>query len=248
MNACIEYPSPRSVTYAVKRELDSQGWSPLSARPWNMYEPDTTLWWIVPSTDWPAYKYGKLFFSQDRAPEGSLFCGLHVEKGLDPSVSAAYPTSKGQSYVMREDWIWHSFLGSLSATVMKSAITRVQKETGAPVRIRLEGGHISDPGGFDPYATRPKFKWDVVVFSATESSLEPEYADNSGGLLRELIDCSSLNDLKASITRIPGNEWVWLDFFIGTIFERRAQGCPKVSWNARELLKNALVAWKEWFR
>ena len=35
----------------------------LTARPWNLYAAADTFWWLVPSTEWPAYRYGKLAFS-----------------------------------------------------------------------------------------------------------------------------------------------------------------------------------------
>jgi hypothetical protein len=39
--------------------LEGRRYSP---RPWNRFEPVNTDWWIVPSTDWPAYRYGKGMF------------------------------------------------------------------------------------------------------------------------------------------------------------------------------------------
>jgi len=33
----------------------------LTPRPFNRFDPDVSLWWLVPSTEWPAFKYGKLF-------------------------------------------------------------------------------------------------------------------------------------------------------------------------------------------
>ena len=67
----------------------------LTPRPWNLYSPADTFWWLVPSTDWPAYRYGKLAFSgardvprrellQTNTPAlatDSIFAGFNVEKG-----------------------------------------------------------------------------------------------------------------------------------------------------------------------
>ena len=99
MSRRIKYPNARSVAYAVKSVMSSRGMVNVAARPWNMYDPENTFWWLVPHTEWPAYNHGKFFFSPDRAPKGFLFCGLHIEKGLDPSVSEAYPSRGGKRLI-----------------------------------------------------------------------------------------------------------------------------------------------------
>ena len=67
----------------------------LTERPWNLHNPTDTLWWLVPSTEWPAYSHGKLAFSLAK-DDGrkhllgwndplleleKMFVGLNVEKG-----------------------------------------------------------------------------------------------------------------------------------------------------------------------
>jgi len=73
MTTRLAYNSPRQTCYAVKETAQGQ-FEKLVARPWNIYEPDTTMWWLVPSNDWPAYKHGKLYFNGP-AMTGSI-CGL----------------------------------------------------------------------------------------------------------------------------------------------------------------------------
>ena len=54
--------SAQELAYAVNDRLRLG----LTARPWNIYAAADTFWWLVPSTDWPAYRYGKLAFSLAR--------------------------------------------------------------------------------------------------------------------------------------------------------------------------------------
>ena len=96
MELFVGYENARHAAYTILEEMKGKGFEKIAARPWNKFDPDNTLWWVVPSTEWPAYKHGKLFFSRDRAPENSLFCGLHVEKGIDAKVESAYSSSKGK--------------------------------------------------------------------------------------------------------------------------------------------------------
>jgi hypothetical protein len=85
--ATIQYNSPRQACYAVQRAIEQQ-FPGLVARPWNIYEPETSLWWLVPSSDWPAYKYGKLFFDWADQRRKSIWVGFHSEKGTKAALIA----------------------------------------------------------------------------------------------------------------------------------------------------------------
>ncbi len=77
-----------------------------SPRPYNHFSPDNTLWWLVPSTEWPAFKYAKLFFLSrpEDLPIGTsgVYCGLYVEKGLNIKVKEFYPKELIQTAL----WDW----------------------------------------------------------------------------------------------------------------------------------------------
>jgi len=74
----IDFCTPRQICYTIERvgrsKIDT-----LVARPWNMYEPDTTTWWLVPSSDWPAYKHGKFHFDWGNREHTSIFTSLYFE-------------------------------------------------------------------------------------------------------------------------------------------------------------------------
>ena len=246
MNLQLGYPNARSVAYAVKSELENQGWGHLSARPWNMYDPDNTFWWLVPGADWPAYKYSKLFFSPDRAPDGCLFLGMHIEKGLDRSVGDAYPSAGGRRLIMKDDWAWHKFFNDLESLTIGKAFTQISEKINSPVMVRLEAGFVEDPGSFDPQATRPK--WDVVIFEATGNSLDMKNAETTSGLLDNVASSQSLSELNKIIPAIPNISWVWLDCFIGNIFEKSPDLSNQNTWNAGQLCNKSICIWKPWIR
>jgi hypothetical protein len=246
MNIALGYPNARSVAYAVKRELDGQGPPQITARPWNRHDPDNTFWWLVPSSDWPAYKHGKIFFSPDRAPRDCLFCGIHVEKGLDPSIAAAYPSGGGKRMIMGDDWTWHEFLRDLGSDNLSSAIERASEESGGPITIRLEAGFVEDPGSFDPQANRPK--WDIVVCETFDDSLLVETSETPSNLLDKVSDSQSLEELASSISEIPSPEWVWLDVFLGNVFARIPEVSDLDTWSAGQLWNKALSMWERWFK
>ena len=79
MNPTIGYNSPQQTCYAIQRAIQSQ-FPKLSPRPYNMHEPETTLWWLVPSSEWPAYKYGKMYFNWSDPNRTALWVGFHTER------------------------------------------------------------------------------------------------------------------------------------------------------------------------
>ena len=246
MNLSLRYPNARSVAYAVKKELDGQGSSLITARPWNRHDPDNTFWWLVPSGDWPAYKHGKIFFSPDRAPRDCLFCGLHVEKGLDPSIAAAYPSGGGKRMIMGDDWTWHEFIEDLNTDSLRSAIKRASEESAEPVVIRFEAGFVEDPGSFDPHANRPK--WDIVVCETFDNSLLVKTSDTPSNLLDKVAQSQSFDELASFISQIPNPEWVWLDVFLGSVFLKNQEVTSSDTWDAGQLWNKALSIWEPWLR
>jgi hypothetical protein len=239
------YPNARSAAYAVKRVMDSTGMANVTARPWNKFDPDNTFWWLVPDTVWPAFNHGKLFFSPDRAPKGHLFCGLHIEKGLDQSVSEAYPSRAGKRLIMSENWIWHRFLEDLRSGAVDSALRQASQKIGGPLLIRLEAGYVEDPGSFDPQAVR--FKWDKIVFSSRGGSLKVESSDTPSRFLGDIAELRKPEDLAGAIDHIQNAGWFWIDAFIGSLFERAADPVGRAGWDAEDLWIKSLCMWEPWF-
>jgi hypothetical protein len=93
--------TPEALAHAVNDQLNLK----LTPRPWNMYQAEDTLWWLVPSGDWPAYQHGKLAFSlakddgrkallgiNDSVLETeTIFAGLNVEKGYSEAAVFVNP-------------------------------------------------------------------------------------------------------------------------------------------------------------
>ena len=246
MSMRTKYPNARSVAYAVKRVLDSRGMANVTARPWNKFDPENTFWWLVPETKWPAYNHGKFFFTPDRAPKGFLFCGLHMEKGLDPSVSEAYPSRGGKRLIMHDDWTWFPFLDDLRSGAFEQTIQKASKGIGAPVLIRLEVGYVEDPGSFDPHAIR--LQWDKIVFSSRNGSLKVETSETPSRFLGDISKLQRLGDLAEAIGDMQNAGWFWIDIFIGSLFERAANPVGQDAWDATQLWAKALCMWEPWFK
>jgi len=62
-------------------------------RPWNPYEPAHTEWFLVPSTEWPAYRFGKLYIDRSGDAE-QMSCGFYIERGLGPQLAGLVKSSQ----------------------------------------------------------------------------------------------------------------------------------------------------------
>lgn len=63
------------------------------------------MWWIIPSTDFPSYKFGKYFICDNK--DGTFSVGFHIEKGLEKAVDYK------RELMLDDSWIWHDFIEAL---------------------------------------------------------------------------------------------------------------------------------------
>ena len=241
----IEYPNARSVAVALKESLGNRGWQNVTARPWNMYYPDATLWWIIPAKAWPAFNHGKLFFCPQRAPDGYLLCGIHVEKGLDRSLEAAYSSPKQRRQIMKDDWTWFAFYADFGTGVVNSAINKVTREIDEPCIIRLEAGEVRLTDPLEREVSTPE--WDLLVFETSGQGLDLAEQNLRAGFLSSLLDVRDIDTLARFIPNIRDYRGIWLDVFVGNYFET-SQGSTSTTWDLSELWARALSAWGAWFK
>jgi len=238
------YPNSQSTANAVHRWIKRSGVPlELTARPWNRFEPLNTEWWLIPSTEWPAYRHGKLFF-KTRNNSRDLYCGLFVEKGLDPSIAVAFPT--GKRLVMDNTWIWHRMLAEIESGAFGEALSAAAENCPCPLRLVVDGGFVEDPGSYDPQA--PPMDWNYVGYESDGSVLQVQ--SSRGDQFTHLPDCQDLGDLVQAIQQIPHLAWTWIDFHVGlelelASLEHDAQRTAD-TWGASELWGKCLAPFRPW--
>jgi hypothetical protein len=220
----------------------------LTARPFDFYHPDTSVWWLIPSTEWPAFKFGKVFFDS-RLPNGSfdpasVFCGFYIEKGLGASVLTV--GGYHPSWIMQDDWLWREFINSLrpnSPLLPSRTILGIYASYFPP---REEGGAI------DPIETllarRQAFRASWASFKVEEGSrlglqdhwLNPDNPEIQEHYRDRILSAPTLSDLARPLLTFPQQEWVWVDLYAGPIV---SQGTP-----AGDLWLHHLRLWLPWLR
>src|SRR5262245_45918423 len=108
----------RDLAYAVRAQLRPE----LTPRPWQQQAPDDTLWWLVPSGDWPAYRHGEFVCSLSKdAPKkaliglngpvietNKLFAGVNLEKGYGRVAVEVEPALRRKTdQISDPGWLWH---------------------------------------------------------------------------------------------------------------------------------------------
>lgn len=178
-------------------------------RPWNRFSPENSLWWVVPSTYWPAYQYGKyVFFYED----GFLYCGLNIEKGLGRIVANYYPKTEKKGLIMKDEWTWNKFLDVLNKDKINKTLSELQEINNQPVTILLRGGLADDPDDFDPQA----HKSDLIWFELEGENLKLIKNEMRNSTLLHFLNASSMKDISDTISKINSKELdcTWIDLNI----------------------------------
>jgi hypothetical protein len=254
MTSYCAFPNVQTAATAVHRfHKDACAPVELTARPYNRFEPLNTTWWLVPSTEWPAHRFGKLIFSNWADPDGRpmLFAGLSVEKGFGPVVAAV--DRRMQPLVMKTGWQWPGVLDDLSAGALDSAVARVAGQTGLPVFVGVAASYYQDIEPGDPYGQRAQV--DRLTFHASGADLGLVAQQLGVDLLGSLTSTRTLSQLGRALLAVQNQAWAWIDLSFGISLElvpllppSTIGGLPSSAWNEAHIWDRALSAWLPWVR
>ena len=174
-----------------------EGISPnkVSARPYNINNPGSNIWWVVPSQEWPAYKYGKIGVYK----ENDLYrVGLYIEKG----VSKTDQKGNIDKITLKEDWTWNQFIRETSDGTLSQKVDDLYKQVGKPVLIKIS---VSDPS-FRASDNLVVERSIVYKYDGNLTSVDEEVK----GMMTIYKEISSISDLN-TIFADKEFEWFWLD-------------------------------------
>jgi hypothetical protein len=194
----------------------------LTRLPWNLYSPTETLWWLVPSSDNPAYRYGKLAFSyakddgrrhllgtnDPRLEPDKMFAGFNLEKGLDKVAMFVDPALKHKPEQMIDpNWTWFSVIVGDGPAAFRNAIAAAAEHS--PMYLYVDSSYAHDR------QSNIHVQHDTLMFSADGDQLRL-IRDNGLplGVLQEASRASDFVALADWLRRIDGYHWV--DLYVGT--------------------------------
>ncbi len=211
----------------------------LVLRPYNRFDTKFSEWWLIPSSDWPAYRYGKLCFSKSDSVSDLMFTGFYVEKGLGRQLADLTKANQ----MMGPNWLWHDFLNAARGGVLDAPMRAVMERTGEPLHIYLnlyEFNHVPDP---DADGNVPD---DQLEFSVRGDDLSFTPTVEGKDVLVPLNRATNLQDLVGHFIGLEKMTWYWSNWMIGTYVRYSTDDTG--DWGAADLWHNALEPWLRWVK
>ena len=214
----------------------------LFALPFNRFDPDNSIWWLSPSPENPAYKYGKFGFIPHDNNE--ILIGLYVEKGLGADYCSIAGSKAANRMVMDKDWLWHNFIHKMGSDQFLSILNEIASNTLENPEIHIWGGYATP--GFEP--EQPKYNWDKFEFywDFKLHQLLQIKAIHKGNVLGNIEYCSNLISLKKELMKFNDNSYVWIDLFLG--YRMEIASLSNDSWGVSKIVENILYPLDEWVR
>jgi hypothetical protein len=233
--------SPRDLAYGINDQLQLG----LTPRPWQLYEPADTLWWLVPSTDWPAYRHGKFVFSLAKdSPRKALlglndsligvkgiFAGLNIEKGYGHVATEVDPTLRRKSaQIIDEDWLWFTLVEGDGPTRFGKLLAAVSASDTVHLYVVSSYAHDRES---DVQPGR-----DAVMFSCHSAGISALLHNHFPvDVLRGIDKATNFVALADRLRTI--DDYHWVDIYVGTYV---AKGDVDI----KDLYKRVLSHFDEW--
>jgi len=239
----VIFANNEQAAHAVSRYIASLRPSPhrFALRPYQFQSPAFTDWWFIPSTDWPAYRYCKLFIRQLKQHPEYLHAGVWVEHGFPEEVKPM-PDVKS-TLVMKADWCWFRFLRHARRAELDTAMREVLQRSECPLFVSLEAYEFNRVPSRGEDRSIPDDKIEFVVRSP---ALKFEDVQKGTNVLARLNDCIDLPELAERLQGAEDVSWYWVDLLIGIklLYGDKATG----TWRASDIWRNALEPWTRWVR
>jgi len=187
--------------------------SKYSPRPWNMYNPAKSLWWLVPSKRWPAYELGKFVFYEDKE---FMRCGIHIEKGFGKDVLALDSAALKKGLIINSDWIWHKFMDDLISGAVNKSAKEVIKQINDGIYITIEAKTANKPSDCDPYL----LKAESIEFILDNQELRMVKSEGINGILNLLKSARGIENIPEILGKIKELDWLWVDFYLTAAFHK----------------------------
>jgi len=116
----------------------------LTPRPWDFNRPHACHWWLVPGTEWPAFRHGKIICStMSQSPRSRLgsetstlradrfFVGINIEKGYGKEALEVVPALKKRpDHFLTAQWPWTRLVTPAGAAGFETAKAGVSRLAG----------------------------------------------------------------------------------------------------------------------
>ncbi len=229
--------------HAVYRYLNEMRPSPnrFTLRPYNFYSPEFTDWWLIASSEWPAYHLSKLFMSQFPqwgAGTKWFHVGFYVERGLSVELTGMHGVSP--SLIMQSNWSWHRFLSHAISGDTTPIVAEVSERSGCPVWLTID---VNEFNHVRTAESETQIPHDWVEFTVLPQGGGLHLERAGARELREVNTCASIREVALRLETID-LRYFWLNLQIGIRLRYDIKNGD--SWGASKIWSNALKPWSSW--
>ena len=203
----IDTDNPMKVAHGIKEHYDSEK-RPFVARPYNRFKPKETVWWVIPSKEWPAHRFAKFMIWRKN---NKMYVGLNIEKGFGNELFELNLAPK--KLVIDNDWIWKKFKQDLTNGNLNEILLDASKSVDEEIELHLAIGYVDrKKNNGEEYQENMDNK---IIYKFNNGKLDPVnknlYLEDEG-----FDNLRNMNDLKGvnSIIEEQNLKFYWLDFNI----------------------------------
>lgn len=197
-------PSPKEVCQELLRLLPTVQERRATLRPYNVHDPNaSSIWWLVPSTEFPSFRFAKVFVSNLNTSD--LEIGLAIEKGFGEKMREVYPAKKDAPRIMgaSADWAWRE----LVAPEAEIRLGQLARKISRPMQLRVIGSYGPPSESIGSDAPTTTYIFDVSTMGSLSLS-----ATTRGGPDMSVGKASNLAELVGELRLLETTEAIWVDF------------------------------------
>lgn len=196
-------------------ELQKQLGEGLTARPFNRFEPADSIWWLVPSAEWPAFQYNKIFVNPAKGAD-KYEVGLYLEKGHGSNILLIEGDKlSNRVQVMTNDWGWMKLNKGNDELV---TVVDSMQLAGVNPKVRLEVEPFSPERAAENYdgeKQKIRLTYDctgtaINLVDKTDTINDPKLR----GLIKDVDQQTNVAGIVNSIESFSESEWYWMNLLI----------------------------------
>jgi len=203
----IDTNNPMKLAHGIKEHYDSEK-RPFVARPYNRFKPNETVWWVIPSKEWPAHRFAKFIIYKENK---KMYIGINIEKGFGPVLLEAKLAP--EKLIVKKDWEWNQFKQDLKNGKLNNVLLDSSKSIDRKIELHLAIGYV-DRKQQNNKDYQEDFN-NKIIYIYNDSKLDPI---NKNLYLEDetFDDLRNVNDIRELYNKISEKDlkFYWLDFNI----------------------------------
>lgn len=210
------FDSPATTCKQLKA-FRGHGGLTLAARAHNSRKADGSRWYIVPSSEWPPFSFGRYFADWDPRLEGRMRIGAMVEKGLDQKVAPGLRKQAAKPLIAKRTWRWRDVVLENDSELLIEPIVTAAAKLAQPLDLVVEVRKIDGSISGDPYDCPPERTAKVYMEVDAQGSVQQVAleAENDVTPAPELAKAGSIDDVAKILRQASQDDWLFLSVLSG---------------------------------